>query len=151
MARSLLTRPGLVLRVASEPLRVQYMLKLLAPVGFLALAGPEILLLGLPLLLANLLSGYPFQYSGQLHYSAPLAAYAVFAAIFGSQRLRRLTRRMVAGLRLRRLRRLHRAYLPLIVWLLAWSLGSQIAWGYTPIGAQLSRFLARGHRTPSSA
>ena len=136
VARSLLTRPGLVLRVASEPLRVQYMLKLLAPVGFLALAGPEILLLGLPLLLANLLSGYPFQYSGQLHYSAPLAAYAVFGAIVGSQRIRRLIRRTVAGLRLRRLRRLHLAYVPLVVWLLAWSLVSQIAWGYTPISAR---------------
>ncbi len=133
--RSLLIRPGLVLRVASEPLRVHYMLKLLAPVGFLALAGPEILLLGLPLLLANLLSSFPSQYSGQLHYSAPLAAYAVVAAIFGSQRLRQLTRRSVAGLRLRRVRRWHRAYLPLSIWLLAWSLACQIAWGYTPIGA----------------
>lgn len=134
--RSLLTRPGLVLGVALEPLRVQYLLKLLAPVGFLSLAGPEILLLGLPLLLANLLSGFPFQYSGQLHYSAPLAAYAVFAAIVGGQRLRRLIRRTVAGLRLRRLRRLHRAFLPMTLWVLVWSIGCQIAWGYTPIGSQ---------------
>ncbi len=80
-----------MLRIVAEPLRLGYLLRLLAPVGFLALGGPEILLIGLPLLLANLLSAYPFQYSGQLHYSAPLAAFAVMGAIVGSQRLRRLS------------------------------------------------------------
>lgn len=133
---ALLTRPGLVLGVVLEPLRLDYLLRLLAPVGFLALFAPEILLVGLPLLLANLLSDFPFQYSGQLHYSTPLAAFALMGAIVGSQRLRRLARRIAVSLHNHPLWRAHRAYAPLIAWLLVWSIGSQIAWGYTPIGAQ---------------
>jgi uncharacterized membrane protein len=136
VARSMITRPGMVLRIALEPLRLDYMLRLLAPVGFLALFGPEILLIGLPLLLANLLSGFPFQYSGQLHYSAPLAAFAVMGAIVGSQRLRRLARRIAVSLHNHRLWRAHRTFAPLTIWLLAWSIACQIAWGYTPMGAQ---------------
>lgn len=136
VVRSLLTRPLLVLRTTADPMRLGYLFKLLAPVGFLALAGPEILLLGAPLLLANLLSGFAFQYSGQLHYSAPLAAYALTAAIIGSARLRHMVRRAVVALHRRRLWRAHRGYLLLVAWLLAWSIGCQIAYGYTPIGAQ---------------
>ncbi len=136
VARTMLTRPGLVLSVIGEPLRLSYLLKLLAPVGFLALFGPEILLVGLPLLLANLLSGFPFQYSGQLHYSAPLAAFAVMGAIVGSQRLRRFSRRVAVSLHSRPLWRAHRSFTLLIAWLLAWSIGCQLAWGYTPIGGQ---------------
>ena len=136
VARTMLTRPGQTLRVMLEPARLGYLLRLLAPVGFLALFGPEILLIGLPLLLANLLSGFPFQYSGILHYSAPLAAFAVMAAIVGSQRLRRLNRRVALALHHQRLWRAYRSYALLIVWLLLWSLGSQIAWGYTPLGRQ---------------
>ncbi len=136
VVKTLLTRPGQVLSIVAEPLRLTYLLRLLAPVGFLALGGPEILLLGLPLLLANLLSAYPFQYSGQLHYSAPLAAFAVMGAIVGSQRLRRLSRRVAVSLHNHPLWRAHRSFAILIVWLLVWSIGSQITWGYTPIGSQ---------------
>lgn len=136
VVRTLVTRPGQAVRVVLEPLRLDYLLRLLAPVGFLAIFGPEILLIGLPLLLANLLSGFPFQYSGQLHYSAPLAAFAVMGAIVGSQRLRRLARRIAVSLHNHPLWRAHRAYAPLTVWLLLWSIGCQIAWGYTPAGAQ---------------
>jgi uncharacterized membrane protein len=136
VARTMLTRPGQILRVLLEPLRLGYLVRLLAPVGFLALFGPEILLVGLPLLLANVLSGFAFQYSGQLHYSAPLAAFAIMGAIVGSQRLRRLTRRIALSLHNRTLWRAHRAFAPLTLWLLAWSIGCQIAWGYTPIGGQ---------------
>jgi uncharacterized membrane protein len=136
VVRTMFTRPGQVLRVVMEPLRLGYLLQLLAPVGFLALFAPEILLIGLPLLLANLLSGFPFQYSGLLHYSAPLAAFAIMGAIVGSQRLRRLGRRISVSLHNHRLWRAHRAYAPLTIWLLVWSIGSQIAWGYTPVGAR---------------
>lgn len=42
VVKTLLTRPGQVLRIVAEPLRLTYLLRLLAPVGFLALGGPEI-------------------------------------------------------------------------------------------------------------
>jgi hypothetical protein len=136
VARTMVTRPGQVLSVILEPARLGYLLRLLAPVGFLAVFGPEILLVGAPLLLANQLSGFPFQYSGILHYSAPLAAFAVMGAIVGSQRLRRLSRRVAISLHNHRLWHLYRSYTPLLVWLLFWSIGSQIAWGYLPAAAQ---------------
>lgn len=134
--RTLLTRPGVAASVASEPLRLAYGVKLLAPVGFLALAGPEILALGLPLFLANLLSGFPFQYSGQLHYSAPLLGFIMPAAIIGAQRTRQAIRRSVAALGSRRLWHWYRRFRFLLIWLAVWSLGSQIVWGYTPLGSQ---------------
>lgn len=136
VARTMLTRPGQVLRVLLEPDRLGYLLRLMAPVGFLALGGPEILLVGAPLLLANLLSGFPFQHSGILHYSAPLAAFAIMGAIVGSQRLRRLSRRIAVSMHNHRLWHAYRAYAPLTLWLLAWSIGCQIAWGYLPGGGQ---------------
>ena len=131
---SLVTRPGQVLQVAGEPLRLRYLFVLLAPFGFLSLAGPEILLLAAPLLLANLLSAFPFQYSGLLHYSAPLAAYVAVAAVFGGQRLRSLGRLAAVGLHDHRIWRVHRRMLLLMVYLLVWSIGCQIAFGFTPIG-----------------
>ena len=95
--RALLSRPGLVLRLASEPLRLRYLFGLLAPTAFLALLGPEILLLGAPLLLANLLSAFPFQYSGELHYSAPLVPFFIVAGVVGLGRLMQGVQRIGAG------------------------------------------------------
>lgn len=131
---SIVTRPGLALQVAAEPLRLRYLFVLLAPFGFLSLAGPEVLLLAAPLLLANLLSAFPFQYSGLLHYSAPLTAYVAVAAIFAAQRLRSLGRLTAVGLHSHRIWRAHRKLLMLIAYLLAWSIGCQIAFGFMPIG-----------------
>ena len=85
--KTILTRPGLVLRTVAEPLRLKYLFGLLVPTAFLALLAPEVLFLSLPLLLANLLSSFPLQYSGELHYSAPLVPYFVIAGAIGLARL----------------------------------------------------------------
>ena len=129
--KALVTRPGLVWRIAIEPMRLRYLFGLLAPTGFLALLGPEILVLAAPLLLANLLSAFPFQYAGELHYSAPLVPYVVAAAALGMARLLRLTR---SGQRGRsgghRITSLHLALALVMVGAMGW----QIAAGYTPLG-----------------
>ena len=57
--RSLVTRPLTVLKIALEPLRLRYLFGLLIPTALLGLFGAEILLVGLPLLLANLLNSFP--------------------------------------------------------------------------------------------
>ena len=87
---SFFTQPGLVWQIATEPARVGYLLGLLGVFGFVSLAGLDVLLLSLPLLLANLLSAYPAQYYGEFHYSAPLVPYFAAAAVFGGGRLLRL-------------------------------------------------------------
>ncbi len=73
--------------------RLSYLFQLFASSGFVSLFDPVSLLLGSPLLLANVISNYPAQYSGTFHYSAPVAPYFVLAAIGGSAWLiRRLER-----------------------------------------------------------
>ncbi len=85
--RSFVTQPRLVWQIATEPARVAYLVKLLLPFGFLSLLAPEILLLSLPLLLANLLSAYAAQYYGEFHYSAPLVPYVAASAAYGLGRI----------------------------------------------------------------
>ncbi|MCB0045190.1 MAG: DUF2079 domain-containing protein [Caldilineaceae bacterium] len=97
MVRSIFTQPGLVRQIAVEPARVNYTLRLLMAFGFLSLLGPELLLIGLPLFLANLLSAYPAQYYGEFHYSAPLIAYAGAAAALGASRIWRMLARRTEG------------------------------------------------------
>lgn len=87
IAKSFITQPQLVWQIATEPARLAYLWGLLVPFGLLSLLAPEILLLSLPLLLANLLSAYPAQYYGDFHYSAPLVPYVAVSAIYGLARL----------------------------------------------------------------
>ncbi len=84
---SFFRRPQLVWQIATEGVRLHYLWGLLAPFGLLSLLAPELILLALPLLLANLLSAYPAQYYGDFHYSAPLVPYLAVAAAYGLGRL----------------------------------------------------------------
>ncbi len=85
--KSFLTQPGVVWRIASEPARLAYLRNLLLGFGFFSLLAPELLLITLPVLLANLLSAYPAQYYGEFHYSAPLVPYFAASAAYGLGRL----------------------------------------------------------------
>ncbi|MCX6046856.1 MAG: DUF2079 domain-containing protein, partial [Chloroflexi bacterium] len=85
--KSFVTQPSVVWRIASEPARLHYLWALLAVFGFFSLLAPEILLLALPVLLANLLSAYPAQYYGEFHYSAPIVPYFAVSALVGLARL----------------------------------------------------------------
>ena len=87
--RSLLTRPWVVLRIATQPDRLAYLAGLLTSAGFVAVLEPAILILALPTLGINMLSGYYAQYSGRFHYSAPLVPFFVVASIFGALRMAR--------------------------------------------------------------
>ena len=64
--------------------RFGYLFQLFASSGFVSILDPISLLLGSPLILANVISNYPAQYSGTFHYSAPLVPYFVLASIGGS-------------------------------------------------------------------
>jgi uncharacterized membrane protein len=135
--RSLVTRPLTVLRIVSEPLRLRYLFGLLIPTAFFGLFGAEILLISLPLLLANLLNTFPMQYSGELHYSAPLVPVFTFAAVVGLARLTgnytlwregvTVNKRRISGLTLAS------------ILVIGCALGYQIASGYTPIGGEFRR------------
>jgi len=116
---SFFTQPKVVWQIITETVRLNYLWYLIAPFGFLSLLAPEILLLALPLLLANLLSAYPAQYYGEFHYSAPLVPYFVVSAIYGMRRLTNL--------------RLNRLGLPLLaIWILCWAIVTYIQLGSGP-------------------
>lgn len=87
IARSLVTNPGLVWRIATQPARLAYLGGLLAAVGFVALLDPLTLLIASPTLGINMLSAYYAQFSGRFHYSAPIVPIFIVAAIFGVLRL----------------------------------------------------------------
>lgn len=87
IVKSLFTQPQLVWQILSEPVRLHYLWSLLAGFGLLPLLAPEVLLLCLPVLMANVLSAYPAQYYGEFHYSAPLIPYMAVAAAIGMERL----------------------------------------------------------------
>jgi uncharacterized membrane protein len=148
-----LSQAASMLALLVQPGRLGYLAGLLASVGWLALLAPEYLLLGLPVLLANIFSNFAGQYSGEQHYSAPLVPVFVIAAIYGFRRLvtgasrirgathsgkcvapesPKLRRRsLVIGLK--RPGRLTAYSLLALAWLLAWCLGYQYIRGWTPL------------------
>jgi len=66
--------------------RFYYLASLLRSTGFLALLGPEWLLLALPGFAENLLSTDPLIYSGVFHYNAAIIPFVMVAAIHGIRR-----------------------------------------------------------------
>jgi uncharacterized membrane protein len=90
MVVTLLTRPGLVLEQLWAADALGYLRDLLAPVFYLSLLAPEVLLLALPPLAVNLLSteGAMHQLEG-FHYGATLVPAVVVAAAYAVARLAR--------------------------------------------------------------
>lgn len=155
--KSIVTRPSLVWQIASEPARMAYLVGLLAIFAWFPLLGVEILLLALPVLLANLLSAYPAQYFGEFHYSAPLVPYFAVAAAYGLGRLwrflaRRLDRSSPAYQHLpaagagtmaaaAMAQNARTAIMPLlsaglVVWMLAWAGGNYLLHGRGPLAGR---------------
>jgi hypothetical protein len=125
VARSLVTRPMLVWQIATQSARLSYLLGLLLSAGLiLPLLAPEVLVLSLPSLAANLLSSYEAMYSGEFHYSAPVVPFVVAAAAVGLGRVGRWARES---------RHRNLAVLGVAGLLLAGSLVYHLYRGYTPV------------------
>jgi uncharacterized membrane protein len=130
VARSLVTRPALVWGIVTEPARLQYILGLLLSAGLLLpLLAPEVLLLSLPILLANVLSAYDAMYSGVFHYSAAMVPFVMAAAAVGLGRVGRWVRRY-------QYRDL--AVVGVVVLFLTGSLVYHYHHGYTPVAKQFN-------------
>lgn len=126
---------GLV-AILQDPLRWKYIFGLFAAAGFLPLFAPELLLLGLPVLVANILSSFPGQHSGEQHYSAPLVAAFIVAAIYGTRRLLGWTSwREINGQPLKT-----SVLINAVLWLLFWSLGYQALYGWTPFSLRTETY-----------
>ncbi|HFD39150.1 MAG TPA: DUF2079 domain-containing protein [Anaerolineae bacterium] len=122
MAATLITQPGVWLSRLFTAENAVYVLKLLAPVAFLSLLAPQVLMLGLPALLVNLLSsdGFMHQLEG-FHYGVTLVPAVFLSAIYGAAWL------------LRRRPQSRRRPLLLAAALLGCSLFYHWGHGYTPL------------------
>lgn len=87
IAQTLFTQPERVLSHLAVPYRAALPLKLLLPVGFLALAAPAPLLVALPSVAYNLLSETPSQSSIYFQYMAPAVPFIFIAAVQGVERV----------------------------------------------------------------
>jgi len=87
--KTLLLKPDVVLSQALSYPRLVYVFLLLAPLAFLPLLAPELMLVGFPILLGNMLSGYWIQYSIYYQYSAPLIPLMFASAVCGTRRILR--------------------------------------------------------------
>jgi uncharacterized membrane protein len=128
-----------ILSLLQDPTRWRYLFGLLAAVGFLPLLAPELLILGLPVLIANLLSNFPGQYSGEQHYSAPLVVAFILAAIYG---LRRLINNISLHEKNGRSFKIT-TLIAVLLWLLSWVLGYHVNHGWTPLSTRVEIYPLR--------
>lgn len=87
--RQALAHPLELIRYLGSDDRLPYVVLLLAPVAFLPLAAPRLLLGALPIFAMNLLSDFPRVRTIQAHYATAMAPFIVAAAIVGAGRLAR--------------------------------------------------------------
>jgi len=93
LARTLFEQPLAYVETLGRPEVLGYVGTLLLGGGWLALFAPELLLPVAPVLALNVLSNSPWMAAGRAHYSASLVPLLVVAAIFGAERMARLSGR----------------------------------------------------------
>jgi uncharacterized membrane protein len=81
-----LLRPDVFFGTILQPERLGYLVLLLVPLAGLPLLAPEVLAVGLPPLVSNLLSTTEMQYTIRGHYTAALTPVLIAAAVVGSRR-----------------------------------------------------------------
>jgi uncharacterized membrane protein len=89
VAVNMLRHPGQVLHELALPERRKYYLDLLLPAGLVAFASPSALLIGLPQVFINSLSGHVYTYNAHYYYSSVVVASIFVATVDGCARLRR--------------------------------------------------------------
>ena len=87
MIRNAVTHPIAFTRFVLSPLKLNYLFHLFAPVGFLPIFSPLILLIVLPTFMENLLSGYGPLYSIYYYYTSPITPIIFIASIYGVKKL----------------------------------------------------------------
>jgi uncharacterized membrane protein len=115
---NLVVHPSRLLGLATLPDRVTYFWQILAPVAFLPLAAPLVLLISVPQTVINISSGHALTHDIHYHYSAIVLTGVFLATVEGIAWIGRgpRARRALVGL------------------LVATSLVSNVAWSPSPLG-----------------
>ncbi|MDQ3980470.1 MAG: DUF2079 domain-containing protein, partial [Actinomycetota bacterium] len=118
LLKTTVTHPGQVISYLTTEDRLWYVWQLFAPLGFLALAAPALLLAGIAALGSNLVSTFLYQYDIHYHYTSLIYPVVVAATIFGiaNSALTHSARKLLTGV------------------VLACSLVAAYTWGPTPLG-----------------
>jgi uncharacterized membrane protein len=117
---NMVVHPSRLLELATMPDRLTYYWQLLAPVAFLPLAAPLVLLIGAPQTVVNVASGHALTHDFRFHYTAIVLAAVFLATVEGIAWAAR--GRLAARL--------------LVAVLLAASLAANVAWSPSPLGRQ---------------
>jgi uncharacterized membrane protein len=117
---NMVVHPSRLLELASQADRLSYYWHMLAPVAFLPLTAPLVLLISAPQTVVNVTSGHPLTHDYRFHYSAIVLAGVFLATVEGMALLGRgrTARRVLMGA------------------LLATSLVAHVAWSPSPLGRQ---------------
>jgi uncharacterized membrane protein len=117
---NLAAHPSRLLHLATLPDRLTYFWQILAPVAFLPLAAPLVLLISAPQAVINIASGHALTHDIHYHYSAVVLTGVFLATVEGIALVGRgpRTRRVLVGL------------------LLASALVTNVTWSPSPIGRQ---------------
>src|SRR3989454_4258502 len=83
-------RPGVFFSTVLQPERLGYLVLLVIPLAGLPLLAPEVMAVGLPPLVSNLLSSSEMQYTIRGHYTAALTPILIAAAVVGRSEERRV-------------------------------------------------------------
>ncbi len=123
-----LTGPVAVARLLADWARGWYLVQLLAPFALAIVWRPRILLIGIPIALANLLSAIPYQFDIRYQYTACLIAIISVAAVVGIRKAQDVlsTRWLMA----------------LLGAMLLVGIAANVAWSPSPIGFQRNAFAA---------
>lgn len=85
LIRQFLTSPDKTFGLLTDPARLDYLNALFAPLGYLTLAAPLLLIFAGPDLAINLLSSKPQLYQIYYQYTAAITPFLFIAAIFGAK------------------------------------------------------------------
>ncbi len=93
-----LARPQLVVASLWQPEKIDFLIKLFAPFGFLPLIGFPILLIGTPAFAINLLSSNPAMFTADRgHYIADYIPWLVWGTLFGAYFLQKIARKITTS------------------------------------------------------
>ena len=100
MVKIILTNPAYVFTQTLDEEKLVYILKLLLPLGFLPLVTRKVshFILVLPIMLINLMTNYPYQYSLDFQYSFGAVAILCYLAVINAAELKGYARRYMVSL-----------------------------------------------------
>jgi uncharacterized membrane protein len=122
--KSMVTNPGQLLEIITRQDRLDYYGKMFLPLALLPFAALPTLLVGVPMLVINALTSWPYARDGTNHYSALVVASTVLATVEGIAKLgeRPGLKRFLVGL------------------VAATSFAATVSWGPSPLSSTFRKY-----------